>query len=119
MKNKFIPLLLLAIVPFVTPAPFLMAQATGSTTMTVRSAHTAGLSWTASVSSGVTGYNIFRSTVSGGPYTKINFTLIAGTSYTDATAVSGQFYCYVTTAYAPGDDYPESSYSAESCLTLP
>lgn len=40
------------------------------------------LSWTASTSI-VAGYNMYRGKVSGGPYTKINTSLIAGTTYTD------------------------------------
>jgi fibronectin type 3 domain-containing protein len=46
----------------------------------------------------VTGYNVYRSTVSGGSYAKINSSMVAGTTYTDATAASGQTYYYVTTS---------------------
>lgn len=41
------------------------------------------LSWTASVTPNIAGYNMYRSKVSGGPYTKINSTLISGTTFTD------------------------------------
>ena len=40
------------------------------------------LSWTASTST-VSGYNIYRSTTSGGPYTRVNASLVVGTLYTD------------------------------------
>lgn len=54
------------------------------------------LSWTASTST-VSGYNIYRATVSGGPYTKINPSLIVGVTYSDSVA-AGQIYYYVSTA---------------------
>lgn len=40
------------------------------------------LTWTASVST-VSGYNVYRSKVSGGPYTKINTALIPSTTFSD------------------------------------
>jgi fibronectin type 3 domain-containing protein len=54
------------------------------------------LSWTAS--SGATGYNVKRATVSGGPYTTVNPTPIAATSYTDTPLTNGTTYYYVVTA---------------------
>ena len=59
--------------------------------------HSAALSWTASTSS-VSGYNVYRGTVSGGPYTKVNSALITTASYTDTTVQAGTTYYYVTTA---------------------
>jgi cellulose 1,4-beta-cellobiosidase len=55
------------------------------------------LSWNPS-SSSVAGYNIYRGTVSGGPYMKLNSSLCFATTYTDATVQSGRKYYYVTTA---------------------
>jgi hypothetical protein len=60
-------------------------------------AHTATANWTGSVSS-VAGYNVYRGTVSGGPYTKLNVSVIGGVTYTDSSVVSGQTYFYVVTA---------------------
>jgi len=60
--------------------------------------HSVDLTWTASQSQGVVGYNIYRSTVSGSGYSKINGTLNAGTSYTDSGVTSGQTYFYVAKA---------------------
>jgi len=58
----------------------------------------------------VTGYNVYRSTTSGGTYTKINTSLVTGTSYTDATVVSGQTYFYETTSVdSSGVESPSSN----------
>src|SRR5438132_1238235 len=59
--------------------------------------HIVDLSWTASTSV-VAGYNIYRGTVSGGPYTRINASLEPATLYTDSAVQAGQTYYYVTTA---------------------
>jgi hypothetical protein len=66
-------------------------------TATPQQAHSAALSWTASTST-VSGYNVYRGTVNGGPYTLINLSLVAGPSYTDTAVLSGVTYYYVTTA---------------------
>jgi fibronectin type 3 domain-containing protein len=46
----------------------------------------------------VTGYNVYRGSSTGGPYSKINSVLDATTSYTDSTVAAGSTYFYVTTA---------------------
>jgi len=78
--------------------------------------HSVGLAWTASTST-VAGYNVYRSTVSGGSYTKLNSSSIASTSYKDSTVLSGQTYYYaVTSVTAKG---VESSYSSPISTTIP
>jgi len=79
--------------------------------------HSATLSWTASTSSGVTGYNVYRSAVSGGPYTKVNATLVAGTSFVDTNVQAGQAYYYVATAV--NSAAAESPYSNEAKAVVP
>jgi len=79
-------------------------------------AHSAALSWTASTSV-VTGYNIYRGTVSGGPYAKLNSSLIALTTYTDSTVQSGQTYFYIVTAVDASN--VESAYSNEISAIIP
>ena len=48
---------------------------------TLAAAHTVQLSWDASNSQNVIGYNVFRGANPGGPYTQINSTLDPNTSY--------------------------------------
>jgi hypothetical protein len=77
-------------------------------------AHSVALNWTASTSSGVTGYKVYRGTTSGGPYTVVA-TLGVATSYTDATVQSGQTYYYAVTAVGAS----ESSYSNQAQAIIP
>lgn len=68
------------------------------------------LSWTASTTPGVTGYNVYRFTnpttqCSGGSvagFTLLNSTPVATTTYTDSTIVASNSYCYGVTAVSPG-----------------
>jgi hypothetical protein len=62
--------------------------------------HTVHLSWNASTSSGVAGYNVYRApyTSSCGAYAKVNSVPNTGTLYTDAVVADGTNYCYATTA---------------------
>jgi hypothetical protein len=59
--------------------------------------HTVNLSWSPSESS-VVGYNVYRGAAQGGPYTRLNASTDAGTSYADTSVQAGQIYYYVTTA---------------------
>ena len=68
---------------------------TGTGTATTQ--HSVSLSWIASTSQ-VMGYNVYRGSQSGGPYTKINSVLDTITSYLDASVQCGYTYYYVTTA---------------------
>jgi fibronectin type 3 domain-containing protein len=77
--------------------------------------HSVSLSWTASNSSGVTGYKVYRGTASGGPYTLLT-TVGASTSYTDNSIQSGQTYYYVITAI---NSSAESSYSGQAQAVIP
>jgi len=74
------------------------------------------LGWTASTST-VSGYNVYRGTVSGGPYTKINSALVTTTTNTDSTVLSGLTYFYVVTALDSNN--AESAYSNEVSATIP
>jgi nitrogen fixation protein FixH len=79
--------------------------------------HSVNLSWTASTSPNISGYNIYRGTKSGGPYSKINAVLNASTVYTDTTVADGQTYYYVTTAVNSSNE--ESAYSNQATAVIP
>jgi hypothetical protein len=78
--------------------------------------HSAALSWIASTSV-VTGYNTYRGAISGGPYTKINSSLTAGTTFTDTSVISGQTYYYVVTAVDSSN--VESAFSNQVQAVIP
>ncbi len=63
------------------------------------------------------GYNAYRGTEPGGPYTELNSSLIAMTTYTDLTVQVGQTYYYLVTS-VDADDV-ESIYSDEVSATIP
>ena len=86
-------------------SPVLSLSGTGTPTPI----HSVSLSWTASTSSDVIGYNIYRGAGSAGPYSKINSSLNANTTYADNSVVDGQTYYYVTTAVNSNNQ--ESAYS--------
>lgn len=79
--------------------------------------HSVSLTWIASISSGVTGYNLYRATTAGGPYTKVNSTPVSASSYTDTNVQAGTTYYYVATAVT--SDKTESAYSNQAQLTVP
>jgi hypothetical protein len=79
--------------------------------------HSVSLTWTASTSAGVAGYNVYRSTTSGGPYTQLNTSLVTVTTFVDATVKSGQTYYYVTTAVDTSND--QSVYSNQAVALVP
>lgn len=79
--------------------------------------HTVNLSWTASASQNVIGYNIYRGPKSGGPYSKINSVLEASTLYSDTSVADGQTYYYVTTTVNSSNE--ESAYSNQAQAAIP
>ena len=78
--------------------------------------HSVALAWNASTST-VSGYNVYRSTVSGSGYTKVDSSLVSGLNYTDSTVQSGTTYYYVTTAVDSSGS--ESVYSNEVSEPIP
>jgi hypothetical protein len=81
------------------------------------SSYSVDLSWSASTSSNVLGYNLFRSTTNGGPYTQINPALIAGTTYQDTSVAAGKTYYYVTTTVNASGE--QSARSAQAVAAIP
>ena len=93
------------------PTVNIALSGTGSTVQ-----HSVDVNWIGSTST-VAGYNVYRGTVSGGPYSRINTTLITGLIYTDNTVSSGATYYYVVTAVAA--DGTESSFSSQVQAVIP
>jgi len=99
------------------------SNATGSNGVTLSGtgvapqvSHNVALNWGAS-SSSVAGYNVYRSSVSGGSYTKVNSSLLGGVSFTDSNVQSGQTYYYVATSVDSSGS--ESVYSNEVPAVVP
>jgi hypothetical protein len=80
------------------------------------SKHSVSIAWDPSPSTDVAYYNVYRGTVSGGPYSLLG-TDITATAYTDSTVQSGATYFYVTTAVDVNRE--ESIYSNEFPAVIP
>lgn len=104
-----------------TTGSFTVASTAGSPSSSLSATgvnhHSVTLNWTASTSSGVSGYNVYSSSTSGGPYTKLNSALVTGATYTDNTVLAGDTYYYVTTAVDSSGT--ESSYSNQATAAVP
>lgn len=74
-------------------------------------AHTVDLSWSASTSTDLSGYNVYRAVYSQscGAFTKLNAQPNPSTLFTDSTVTAGASYCYATTAVNTSNQ--ESGYS--------
>ena len=79
-------------------------------------AHSVLLSWLSS-GSGIAGYNIYVSSTSGGPYTRLNGSFVGNTSYSDSTVQSGHTYYYVVTTVSSTNI--ESARSSEVRAVVP
>ena len=79
--------------------------------------HTVNLTWNASTSQDVIGYNIYRRTGTTGSYTQINTVLNATTTYADTSVTDGQTYYYETTAV--NSDNEESARSTVATAVIP
>jgi len=91
------------------------AAVTGTCTPAVP--HSVTLNWTASTSANVTGYYVYRSGSSTGPYTKLNATPVKPTTFTDEAVTAGQTYYYVVTAVDSSNS--ESAYSNQARAVIP
>jgi hypothetical protein len=92
------------------------AESLSGTGTSQTSSHTVGLSWNASTST-VAGYNVYRGTQSGGPYTKLNSSTMSSTTYTDSSVQSGTTYYYVATSVDANN--VESGYSNQVTAIIP
>ena len=78
--------------------------------------HSVTLGWNADTAA-VAGYHVYRSTVSGGPYTVLTYSPLNATSYVDLAVQSGKTYFYVATAVDSSG--AESPYAPEISATIP
>ncbi|HKM66382.1 MAG TPA: choice-of-anchor D domain-containing protein [Candidatus Acidoferrum sp.] len=78
--------------------------------------YTVALSWTPS-SPTFSGFNIYRGAISGGPYTRVDGSMISTASFTDTGVTPGQTYYYVATEVDSSG--AESAYSSEVSATIP
>jgi hypothetical protein len=97
-------------------------------------AHYATLNWTASTSTGISGYNVYRSTsptgipaqptaigaaASSGLYILVNTALVVGTTYMDTTVSAGVIYYYVTTAVSSSGESAASNQFQAPAIPTP
>ncbi len=78
--------------------------------------HVVDLSWKASTSTDVVGYNVYRGP-DGVSWTKINASLVASTLYNDSTVANGTTYYYAATSVDVSGD--ESSKTAPVKAVVP
>ena len=79
-------------------------------------AHSVTLSWNPSTSP-VTGYNVYRSTSSDGPWMRLNATIETALSYTDSGVQRGKVYFYAVSSI--GSDYAEGDRSDAVSAAIP
>jgi hypothetical protein len=93
-------------------------QSVGSSTTGISATgHFATVTWTASDSASITGYNVYSANTSGGPYNRITSAPDTSTLYTDSSVQAGGTYYYVITTV--DSNGVESSYSNEASVNVP
>jgi len=78
--------------------------------------HSVTLSWSADPTA-TGGFNIYRGTISGGPYTKIGSVPATALTYSDSTGVAGTAYFYVVTGFDTATPLDESGFSNQASAT--
>jgi hypothetical protein len=90
----------------------------GVTTLAQVGQHAVDLSWNASASADIVGYNVYRGQVVSGPYSKINTGgLVGSTLYSDTSVASGMTYYYVATVVDSRGQ--ESAHSNQAQAAIP
>jgi hypothetical protein len=114
------------VVATVTFAPVTVPPQVPQPSKCVNSApHCTKESWTAPTShvdgsqiSGPITYDVFRSTVSGGPYTKVTAAPISTVTFEDDTVQGGNTYFYVVVAYADNTG-PSANSNETAAIVIP
>jgi hypothetical protein len=88
----------------------------GAATSSQTVSHSVALTWTPSTSV-VAGYDVYRSEISEGPYSKLDSSIVAADSYADATVQAGLTYYYVVRSVTSAG--VQSADSAQTSATIP
>ncbi len=112
MKQSFTPLMVLGCLSL-SFAQGVQGNVTLSGSARIETGHSVTLTWNSSPNA--TSYNLYRGTVSGGPYVRIA-SGIAVTTFTDTQVGYSQTLYYVTTAV---NSASESAYSSQAAAVIP
>jgi hypothetical protein len=104
---------------FVSNASNSPGSATVTGTGIAAPVYSVSLSWNASSSPNISGYNVYRRTGSSGSFVKINTALDALTSYNDVSVSDGQTYYYETTAVNSSGEESSPSTSVQAVIPAP
>jgi hypothetical protein len=104
-------------ISFASSAPDSPSSATVTGTGVATPTYTVSLSWNASNSQNVVGYNIYRRAGSTGSFAQINGTLDPVTTFTDTSVTDGLTYYYETTAVNSSNE--ESARSSAVAAAIP
>jgi hypothetical protein len=88
-------------------------------TAAVGAAHSVDLSWTASTSSGVSGYKVYRSTTSGSGYALQTSAPVTSTIYKDVNVAAGTTYYYVVRSVNSSGTESANSNQATAAVPTP
>jgi hypothetical protein len=95
--------------------PLVQVGISGNGVTTAPTAHGVTLSWTPPTSD-FAGFFVYRSTTSGGPYTKLNAVIDTQAAFADTGLLSGTYFYVVTTVDSNG---VESGFSNEVQVIIP
>jgi len=95
------------------------AAATLTGTGVAAPAYTVSLTWVASTSPNVVGYNVYRRTGTTGSFTQINTVRDGTTAYTDSSVTDGQTYYYETTAVNSSNEESAPSPAVSAKIPAP
>ena len=90
----------------------------------VNGTHSVTLTWNASSSQNVAGYNVYRIASSSPsapnpPYSKLNTSLISGLTYSDSSVLAGTSYYYYATAVDASNNESSPSNTAQAVVPSP